>query len=137
MSSVSGGAGTGLEERYGVRRRRWPAYVLVGALAAVSLGWLLWAAVFHATPTVRSELLGHDVRGEHELVVRLMVTIDEDPREVGARCVVRALAEDHAIVGDLSFVPEPGLNEVVIRTERKATAAEPIGCTADGQSRPR
>ena len=54
-----------------------------------------------------------------------------------ARCVVRALADDHSVVGEVAFTPVDGRNEVVIRTERRATSADLVGCTAEGQSRPR
>ena len=62
---------------------------------------------------------------------------DEDVR---ASCVLRAFAEDHTVVGELSFTPEYGAAqpfEVVMRTERQATSVEPIGCTTPDAPRPR
>ena len=50
---------------------------------------------------------------------------------------MRAYAEDHTSVGELAFTPADGDNEVVVRTERRATSLEKIGCTAPGQPRPR
>jgi hypothetical protein len=50
---------------------------------------------------------------------------------------VEALAEDHSIVGELQFRPRSGTNEVKLRTERIATSVDLLGCTADGQKRPR
>jgi hypothetical protein len=44
------------------------------------------------------------------------------------------------VVGELSFTPEYGADqplEETVRTERRATSLELIGCTAPGQSRPR
>jgi hypothetical protein len=35
------------------------------------------------------------------------------------------------------FTPADGRNEVQIRTERRATSADLVGCTAQGQPRPR
>jgi len=54
-----------------------------------------------------------------------------------ASCRVRALAEDKTAVGELAFTPVDGVNEVVIRTERRATSVEKLGCTAPDQPRPR
>ncbi len=54
-----------------------------------------------------------------------------------ATCRLRAFAEDHTTVGELAFTPDPdaGRRQVVeVRTERRATALESLGCTADGQN---
>ena len=58
--------------------------------------------------------------------------------DVVATCTLRAYAEDHTVVGELSFTPEAaGRSEQTVRTERRATSVELIGCTAPGQNRPR
>ena len=130
-----------LADRYGapsaLRRR-----LVVGVAASVAvlfLGWLAWATFLHSTPTVTSELLGFEVVDDHTTVARVEVAVsdDADPAEVGASCRVTAFAEDHAVVGELSWVPQVGRHEVEVRTERGATSLELAGCTADGQSRPR
>ena len=56
-----------------------------------------------------------------------------------ASCTLRAFAEDHSTVGELRWTPGPasGREELTIRTERRATSVEGVGCTAQGQSRPR
>ena len=47
------------------------------------------------------------------------------------QCVLRALAEDKSAVGEAVFTPEDsGRLSVPIRTERRATAVEKVGCTA-------
>jgi hypothetical protein len=126
----------GLADRYGapspVRRR-----VLVGAVGVVVagfLGWLAWAAWFHATPPVESELVTWAVVDDHEATATVTVSLQEG---VAASCVVRAVAEDHATVGEVAFTPTDGSNEVSVRTERRATALTLVGCTAEGQPRPR
>ena len=68
----------------------------------------------------------------------LVVSLADD--DVEATCRLRAFAEDHTTVGELAFTPDPdaGRRQVVeIRTERRATSVESLGCTADGQKRPR
>jgi hypothetical protein len=130
-----GGVTTDLAERYGSARTGYRP-VVVGAVVVVAtafLGWLAWAAWFHGTPDVESELTGYTVVDLHESTARVTVVLGDG---VDATCRVRALAGDHTTVGELSFRPEDGRNEVSIRTEREATAVELIGCTAEGQPRP-
>ncbi|MCF6376581.1 DUF4307 domain-containing protein [Nocardioides KLBMP 9356] len=127
---------TDLADRYGTAPgwRRPVAMSLAAVLAVVGLGWLGWTMWFHATPAVRSELVSFQVTSDHETEARLDVRVGGG---VDATCRLRAFAEDHTPVGELAFTPTNGTNEVVIRTERRATTVEKLGCTSDGQPRPR
>ena len=128
---------TDLSDRYGAPSR-WgrPATVtLAVVLAAIGLGWLGWTVWFHTTPAVTSDLVSFDVTSDQETQARLDVRLQDD--DVQASCRLRAFAEDHTPVGELEFTPTGGSNEVVIRTERRATTVEKLGCTAEGQPRPR
>ena len=91
--------------------------------------------VTYTTPDVTSDLVSFEVTDDHETRARLDVRLGED--DVEATCRLRAFAEDHTPVGELAFTPVRGTNEVVIRTERRATTVEKLGCTAPGQPRPR
>jgi hypothetical protein len=127
---------TDLAARYGtpspVRRR--VLVLVVTTVAAASLGWLAWTAWFHSSPAVESELASYDIVDDNRATAVLEVDLEDD---VVASCRVRAFADDHTIVGELAFEPVDGRNEVTVRTERRATSVERIGCTAPGQSRPR
>jgi len=120
-----------LDERYGRGRSPgWLPYILVGALAAVLLAWLVWAAWQHATPDVRGELRGYEVVSDHEISVKIDVV-----RSGGAAvaCTVRALAEDHSVVGEdvvtLAAGEAGSLGiEASIETDRRATAATVTDC---------
>ncbi|QZY28539.1 DUF4307 domain-containing protein [Nocardioides coralli] len=127
---------TSLAERYGSpsRGRRRLGLVLVAAVVAVAAGWLAWATWFHATPAVQSDQLGYEVVDDNTAVAVVQVRLEDG---VTASCRVRAFAEDHVTVGELAFEPEPGRNEVRVRTERRATNVTLLGCTAPGQPRPR
>ncbi|PVG81685.1 DUF4307 domain-containing protein [Nocardioides gansuensis] len=127
---------TDLSDRYGAPPAwRRPLLVVVGVLLALVFGaWLAWTAWFHSTPDVSSELVGYDVVSDHEATAVLEVDVADG---VEATCRVRALAADHTVVGDLAFTPTDGRNEVVVRTERRATAVEKVGCTTPDQARPR
>ena len=125
-----------LAERYGTDRPwRRTAVVAVAALLVLAfLGWLAWATWFHANPSVESQLSTYKIVDQHEATAVVAVSLDEG---TDASCRVRALAQDHSVVGELSFTPTDGDNEVSVRTERIATSVDLVGCTADGQPRAR
>ncbi len=127
---------TDLTDRYGAPARwRRPAVVgLAVVLAVVGLTWLGWTAWFHGSPDVRSEVVTFEVTGDHHVEARVDVQLAAG---VEASCRVRALAEDKTTVGELAFTPVDGANDVTIRTERRATSVEKLGCTTADQSRPR
>ncbi len=127
---------TDLADRYGAPApwRRPAAVGLAVVLAVVALTWLAWTAWFHGTPGVRSEVVTFEVTSDHQVETRVDVQLGDG---VEASCRVRALAEDKTAVGELAFTPVDGVNEVVIRTERRATSVEKLGCTSPDQPRPR
>ena len=127
-----------MAQRYGAPapwRRRVGLVVAVG-LAVVAGLLVAWAAWSHATPEARSELVGFDVTDQHEVVADVQVQLSDRAEDV--QCVLRAIAEDKTTVGEAVFTPSAsGRMSVPIRTERLATAVEKVGCTAEGQQRPR
>jgi hypothetical protein len=130
----------GLAERYGApsaNRHRLLVAATV-ALALVFLGWLAWTVVGNTRTQVTSKLQGFSVVDDSTVSVVLLVSLADD--DVEATCRLRAIAEDHSTVGELAFTPDPATGRrqaVEIRTERRATAVESLGCTAEGQKRPR
>jgi len=141
MATRVGGSIDGVEdaltERYSAppawRRRATIAGVIV--IALVALGWLAWAVLEESNPKVESQLIGFDVVDQHRVTAQVEVRLSSGA--TGAICTVEAIASDHSIVGELHFVPSSGTNDVTVRTERMATAAQVPGCTAEGQDRPR
>jgi hypothetical protein len=83
---------------------------------------------------VTSDVVTYEVVSDHEIRARVQVDLADD---VDATCRLRAYAEDHTTVGELAFTPVDGTNDVVIRTERRATTVEKLGCTSPDQPRPR
>jgi hypothetical protein len=129
-----------MAERYGApsAARRRVLVIATVALAVMFLGWLTWTVVGHTQTEVTSELEGFSVIDDSTVSVVLVVSLDDDA--VGASCRLRAFAEDHTTVGELAFTPDPGAGRrhvVEIRTDRRATAVESLGCTAEGQKQPR
>ena len=114
---------------------------MIGAcllLALAFLGWLAWATYEHATPPVESAMVTYSIDGEHQATARMEIRLKD--ADVRASCLLRAYAEDHTVVGELSFTPEFGARQPVertLRTERRATSVQLVGCTARGERRPR
>ena len=132
---------TDLAARYGApSRARRPLYLgLVAVLAVAGLGWLVWVIAFHSRPQVTSEMVGFRVQGQHAAVARFTVA----RRDAGTRasCLLRAYADDHSVVGELT-VPVGGPQatrtlSASLRTERAATTVDLVGCTAPGQRQAR
>ena len=129
-----------LAERYGAPPR-WRRPLLIGLVVVVVGGFAVlwaWITVVQSDPTVSSELITSEIVDDHEATAVIRVQYGDDPVE--AHCTVRAIAHDKTVVGEETFEPsrDGGQdNTVTIRTERRATAVENIGCTADGQPRPR
>ena len=124
-------------DRYGAPsplRRRVVIAVCVVVVAAF-VGWLGWTIWDQSTPEVQSNLVGYDVVDEHAATAKVDVRLADD--DVRASCTLRAYAEDHTVVGELVFTPDEGRNTPTVRTERRATSVELLGCTAPGQNRPR
>jgi hypothetical protein len=122
----------GLAERYGApSRARRPLVVgLVAVLVVASAAWLAWVMVFHGRPEVTSQLVGYDVQGEHAATATY--TVVRRDSGVRASCLLRALAEDHAVVGELTVPVTSGPTTVrmrsTVRTERRAGSVELVGC---------
>jgi hypothetical protein len=132
---------TDLATRYGrpSRSGRRAGVAALVVLAVAAAAWLAWAAVSHSTPAVRSQLVAFEVRSEHEATAR--VTVVREAEDIRASCRLRAVAEDHAVVGELTVEVDGGSRTQTlrpsIRTERRATTVDLVGCTAPGQPRPR
>lgn len=129
-----------LAERYGApsRGRRALVAVLGGAVVLALLGWLVWAIAGNANPAVSSEELTHDIVDDHTVTITVRLQYGDEP--VDATCRVRAIAHDKTVVGELTVQPDPADgpdHSFDVSTDRRATAVEWLGCTADGQPQPK
>ncbi|MDN5744277.1 MAG: DUF4307 domain-containing protein [Nocardioidaceae bacterium] len=127
-----------LQGRYGGRSRG--AQVLLAAFAAVIVvsgaGWLLWAMLFHANPEISSSEIGHEIVDDHLATVKVKIEMDKGLK--GVDCSARAISVDKEDVGTLKFTPDPAQGPIYtidIRTSRRATTVEWVGCNAEGQPR--
>jgi hypothetical protein len=133
---------TDLAHRYGSPPRARKA-LLVGVVAAIAVAglvWLVWVILVHGRPQVTSELVSYQPPTEHSVSAR--VSVVRRASTVQASCVLQALAADHTVVGEHTFTvgpvaPRAATLERSVRTERKATTVDLVGCTAQGQNQPR
>ena len=81
---------------------------LVVLLAVAGLAWLFWVISVHGRPQVSSEMVGFDVDGQHAVVARF--TVVRRDADVTASCLLRAYADDHSVVGEVT-VPVTGARD--------------------------
>ncbi|NHA00385.1 DUF4307 domain-containing protein [Nocardioides sp. W3-2-3] len=127
-----------LAVRYGApsRLRRAGLLALAGTVVVAFLAWLAWAILFHSNPEISSEEIGHEVVDDHTATIQVRIQMDDDIED--PTCSLRAISHDKAVVGETTYVPKPGKSEVYdieVRTERRATTVEWLGCKAPGQPR--
>jgi hypothetical protein len=132
---------TDLEQRYRgpSRASRVVALVAVVAMVVSGVGFVGWSVFFHSTPEVSSRLTSFRIVDEHE--VNADIEVARTSQFTEASCRLRAIADDHTVVGEVSVPvvdgPEQRALRVPIRTERRATSVELVGCTTPDQPRPR
>ena len=90
--------------------------VLVVVGAALGLGWLIWAALFHATPPVSGQMSAFQVVSDTEIVVTL--TVDRRDPAQPVSCRVLAQGEDLTPVGEQQ-VEVPAAEARVVNTQVK------------------
>jgi hypothetical protein len=124
-------------DRYGRGRgsrpgRRAATVLAVGVLALAGLAWLLWAALFHANPPIRSTLVGYQVASDTS--VSVMFQVVKDP-EYSATCVIRARDQEGTEVGRREVGIPLGVREATLteqlRTTRRAITGEVRDCRLD------
>ena len=121
-----------LAERYGAPSPARRSLVVAGVsvLAVAGAVWLVWVVVFHGRPDVTSQMVAYDVQGQHAATATFTV-VRRDPA-VQASCLLRALAQDHSVVGELTVPVTSGPTTArltsTVRTERKAGSVELVGC---------
>lgn len=114
---------------------RIPRPVLIGivaVLAAVSLGWLIWAALVHSRPAVSARVAAYTVVSDTR--IDATVTVDRPDPTVEVVCRISAQAADFQPVGELNLLVDAGAESVLnldvsITTLRKATTAVVRECS--------
>lgn len=111
------------------RPRLW--LVLAGVLILIGAGWILWAGLYHAHPTVAGRVDSFEVLDDTQ--VRVSLTVDRSDPSVPATCHVITQSVNYQQVGELDVQVGPGsqrleLVTVTVRTISRATSASLSGC---------
>ena len=130
-----------LAERYGAppASRRPVLVVVLAVVAMTGITWAVWVWLFHSSPQVTSSLTGYFFFYDKSSTE--IYTVARSDTDVRASCLLRAYAADHTIVGELSVAvgsgPATASMRSDLRTERRASSIELVGCTAPGQAQQR
>ena len=119
------------EERYGVAKAtRWPAIALV--VAIVGIGWLLWTALYHSNPSLRSQLVSFTITDDRSASVRYFIERQDSNQVVVCTLIARDF--DKNIVGQIDQEIPAGKSKVelvtVVPTRSEAVNADVSSCRA-------
>jgi hypothetical protein len=119
------------EERYGVAKAtRWPAIALV--VGILGIGWLVWSALYHSNPPLRSQLVSFTITDDRAASVRYF--IERQDRNQVVVCTLIARDFDKNIVGQIDQEIPAGKSKVELITEvptrSEAVNADVSSCRA-------
>jgi hypothetical protein len=119
------------EERYGASKpTRWPAIALL--VGVVGIGWLMWSALYHSNPSLRSQLVSFTITDDRAASVRYFIE-REDSNQVVV-CTLIARDFDKNIVGQIDQEIPAGKSKVElvtnVPTRSEAVNADVSSCRA-------
>ena len=117
------------EERYGAAKAtRWPVVALV--VAILGIGWLLWSALYHSNPPLRSQLVSFTIESDREASVRYFIERSDSQQVV--ICTLIARDFDKNIVGQIDQEIGAGKSKVelvtAVPTRSEAVNADVSSC---------
>ncbi len=119
------------EERYGVAKAtRWPAIALV--VGIVGIGWLVWSALYHSNPPLRSQLVSFTITDDRAASVRYFIERQDSDQVVVCTLIARDF--DKNIVGQIDQEIPGGKSKVELVTDvptrSEAVNADVSSCRA-------
>ena len=117
------------EARYGAAKAtRWPAIALV--VAILGIGWLLWSALYHSNPPLRSQLVSFTIESDRQASVRYFIERSDSQQVV--ICTLIARDFDKNIVGQIDQEIGAGKSKVelvtAVPTRSEAVNADVSSC---------
>ena len=109
-------------DRYGIRpRRAWISYAV--AFALIGGGWLVWSALDHANPQIRTSLISFNNQNPRKVEVRYSITRRDPSQEI--TCTLIARDFDVNVVGQIDDVIPAG-EKYVERNTTVPTRADAV-----------
>ena len=102
------------EERYGASKpTRWPAIALL--VGVVGIGWLMWSALYHSNPSLRSQLVSFTITDDRAASVRYFIEREDSSQVVVCTLIARDF--DKNIVGQIDQEIPAGKSKVELVTD--------------------
>jgi len=119
------------EARYGAAKAtRWPLVALV--VAILGIGWLMWSALYHSNPPLRSQLVSFTIDSDRQASVRYFIERSDNQQVV--ICTLIARDFDKNIVGQIDQEIGAGNAKVelvtAVPTRSEAVNADVSSCRA-------
>ena len=119
------------EERYGATKAtRWPAIALV--VAILGIGWLMWSALYHSNPPLRSQLVSFTITDDRSASVRYFIERQDSNQVVVCTLIARDF--DKNVVGQIDQEIPAGKSKVElvpdVPTRSEAVNADVSSCRA-------
>jgi hypothetical protein len=119
------------EERYGVAKAtRWPVIALV--VGILGIGWLMWSALYHSNPSLRSQLVSFTITDDRAASVRYFIERQDSNQVVVCTLIARDF--DKNIVGQIDQEIPAGKAKVElvtsVPTRSEAVNADVSSCRA-------
>ena len=117
------------EARYGATKSaKWPAVAIV--VAILGIGWLMWTALYHSNPPLRSQLISFTIPNDREASVRYSIERSDGQRVVVCTLIARDF--DKSIVGQIDHEIPAGQSKVelvtIVPTRSQAVNADVSSC---------
>jgi hypothetical protein len=119
------------QARYGAAKaNRWPVVALV--VAILGIGWLMWSALYHSNPPLRSQLVSFTIESDRQASVRYFIERSDNQQVV--ICTLIARDFDKNIVGQIDQEIGAGKSKVelvtAVPTRSQAVNADVSSCRA-------
>ncbi len=117
------------EERYGAKKgTKWP--VVAAIVAILGIGWLMWTALYHSNPPLRSQLVSFTIPSDREASVRYFIERTDSQQVVVCTLIARDF--DKNIVGQIDQEIAAGKSKVelvtLVPTRIEAVNADVSSC---------
>ena len=117
-----------LADRYGASKNLALPLSIIAAILGIA--WLLWAAAFHSTPEIKTNVISYNATSGNEIALKFQVIRKDESKKF--TCTLTGSDINHFIVGEIQRVIGPGerIVSVVIPTRSTAAFAKVVGCTS-------